>query len=172
MNNAKKTEQSYFIGKFSQILGDGISYRASDPKNRTDDDFEILQVSFDEETEFGIQGGLSLWHGTGDDFDWENYNHDDWGASIYFFEFQNFLDFYTAPTTDPNKTKLVLYTPRNDWSGWQSVVVDEYIFSNDSIDDAEDSDSFAELLCVLLNEKYKLIKVSESYIKKYITSKK
>ena len=106
LNSENQTKQIYFIGKFSQVLGDGISYRESDPKNRTDDDYEILRLYMDEATEFGIQGGLSLWHGTGEDFDWENLPNDDSGLSIYFFEFQNFLDFYTAPTTDPNKTKL------------------------------------------------------------------
>ncbi len=165
------SNEIYLIGKFTQVLGDTISYRGSDPKNRTDDDFEILTISLEESTEFGIQGYLALWHGDGEDFDWENYDHDDWGASTSFFEFQSFLEFYSTPTTRIDKTKLVLYTPRHDWTSFQSVVIEEFTFDNDSFDDLYNLNTVAELLCVMLNEKYKLIRVSEQYLKKYIDKK-
>ena len=166
------SDSTYLIGKFTQFLGDAISYRGSDPKNRTEDDFEILAISLDENTEFGIQGYLALWHGDGEDFDWENYDHDDWGASTSFFEFQSFLEFYTAPTTSEDKSKLVLYTPKHDWTSNQSVVIEEFTFENDSFGDLNDLNTVAELLCLMLNEKYRLIRVSEQYLQKYIDKKK
>ena len=166
------SNRTYLIGKFTQVLGETISYRGSDPKNRTEDDFEILAISLDANTEFGIQGYLALWHGDGDDFDWENYNQDDWGASTSFYEFQSFLEFYTAPTTSEDKSKLVLYTPRHDWTSFRSVVIEEFTFENDAFDNLDEPSTVAELLCVLLNEKYKLIRVSEQYLKKYIDKKK
>ena len=166
------SNETYLIGKFTQVLGDTISYRESKPKNRTEDDFEILQLSFYEDTEFGIQGNLQLWHGDGEDFDWENYDHDDWGASVYFFGFQHFLEFYTAPTKSTEKSKLVLYTPRHDWTSFQSVVLEEFTFENDSFGSLDEAENVAELLCVFLNEKYRLMRVSEQYLKKYIDKKK
>ena len=166
------SDSTYLIGKFTQVLGDAISYRGSDPKNRTEDDFEILAISLDESTEFGIQGYLALWHGDGEDFDWENYDHDDWGASTSFFEFQSFLEFYTAPTTSEDKSKLVLYTPKHDWTSNQSVVIEEFTFENDSFGSLDDPNTVAELLCLMLIEKYRLIRVSEQYLQKYIDKKK
>jgi hypothetical protein len=163
-------EEKYFIGKFSHVLGEKYAYRTSDIKNRTFDDYEILRLTISEITSFGIQGDLNLWHGTGEDFDWKNYDNNDWGASGYFFEFQSFIKFYTTPTTDPNNSKLVLYTPRDDWSSWKSIVVDEFLYETEVFDESilEDAEKVTELLCILLNEKYKLIHVSKYFLGKYL----
>lgn len=164
------TEEKYFIGKFSQVLGEKYAYRPSDIENRTVDDYEILKLSIYEITSFGIQGGLKLWHGTGKDFDWKNYDDSDWGARAYFFEFQSFLNFYTTPTADPNNSKFVLYTPRDDWSSWKSIVIDEFQYETEIFDESslEEVEKLTELLCILLNEKYKLIQVSKDFLSKYL----
>lgn len=161
-------EEIYFISKFTHELGEKYEFRESKPKNRTDEDYEILKLRNYEKTEFGIQGALDLWHGSGKDFDWENYDDNDWGASAYFFGFQTFLEFYTAPTKDKDKNKLILFTPSHDWTSFQSVEIEEIHFNNDDFEDLEDTNVVAELICILLNEKYKITKVSKNYLKKYI----
>jgi len=163
-------QEKYFIGKFSQVHGERFEYRKSDIQNRTYDDYEIIKLTIPEITSFGIHGRLELWHGSGKDFDWKNYDDNDWGASAYFFGFQSFLNFYTTPTTEPNNCKFVLYTPRDDWSSWESIVVDEFLYEKEVFDqsDIEDVEKLGELLCILLNEKYKLIGVSKDFLSKYL----
>jgi hypothetical protein len=155
------------IGKFTHILLGHYEFRASEKKDRTDDDYEILSVRMYDQTEFGQQGSLFMWYGGEKEFDWENYDSDnDWGASNSFFGFQNFLEFYTAPTKLSNTRKLVLYTPRDDWTGWESVVIDEIEYKGDiSTDEEED---FEELLVKLLRNKYLLQIVSDESLSKYI----
>ena len=158
-------EEIYFISKFIHVLSERYEYRESDPKNRTDEDFEILQLKIYDKTEFGIQGALDLWHGSGNDYVWEK-NADIWEASVYFFEFQTFLEFYTAPTKDKDKSKFILLTPSHDWTSFQSVGIEEIQFNNADFGDLEDLSVVAELICILLNEKYRITKVSKNYLKK------
>jgi hypothetical protein len=160
-------EEIYFISKFTHVLGEKYEYRESDPKNRTDDDNEILQLKSYDKTEFGIQGALDLWNGSGNDYDWEK-NADIWEASVYFFEFQTFLEFYTAPTKDKEISKFILFTPSHDWTSFQSVEIEEIHFNNADFGDLEDPSVVAELICILLNEKYRVTKVSKNYLKKYL----
>jgi hypothetical protein len=60
---------------------------------------------------------------------------------------------------------LVLYTPRDDWSGWENLVIEEIEYEGDEADD-EDID-FEELIVGLLGKKYEIKKVSEDSLKKY-----
>ena len=155
------------IGKFTHVLSGQYQFRESEKKDRTDDDYEILSVKMYEQTEFGQQGSLFLWIGGEKDFDWTNYDSDnDWGASLSFFGFQNFLEFYTAPTKFSNTRKLILYTPRDDWTGWDSLVIDEIEYKDDiATDEMED---FEELLIKLIGKKYQLQIVSAQSLRKYI----
>ena len=155
------------IGKFTHVLSGQYQFRESEKKDRTDDDYEILSVKMYEQTEFGQQGSLFLWIGGEKDFDWTNYDsNNDMGASLSFFGFQNFLEFYTTPTKFSNTRKLVLYTPRDDWTGWVSLVIDEIEYKDDiATDEMED---FEELLIKLIGKKYQLQIVSAQSLRKYI----
>ena len=101
------SNETYLIGKFTQVLGDTISYRESKPKNRTEDDFEILQLSFYEDTEFGIQGNLQLWHGDGENFDWENYDDNDAVLSIA-SSWNNLFQFHSTFTNTFNNKLFII----------------------------------------------------------------
>ena len=155
------------LGRFTEKLSGKYSFRESESKDRTDDNFEILQLERDEPTEFGETGMLQLWRGGSKDFDWDNYDSDnDWGASIYFFGFQNFLGFYTTPSTEIEKRRFVLFVPRNDWSMFQDVIVEEFDYEGDqSRDEVED---FENLLVDFIGEKYQLKKVSKDTVSKYL----
>ncbi len=155
------------IGKFTHVLSGHYEFRASEKIDRTDDDYEILSVRMYDQTEFGQQGSLLMWFGGEKDFDWANYDsNNDMGASLSFFGFQNFLEFYTTPTQFSNTSKLVLYTPRDDWTGWNSVVIDEIEYKGD-ISTNEEVD-FEELLVKLLGNKYQLQIVPDESLSKYI----
>jgi hypothetical protein len=158
------------IGKFTNALSEHYEFRVSEKKDRTDEDYEILSVKMHQQTEFGMQGSLYMWFGGEKNFDWDNYDSDnDWGASNYFFGFQNFLEFYTAPTKFPNMRKFVLYTPRDDWTGWNSVMIDEIEYKGNLATDEEID--FEELLVTLLSNKYQLQKVTDEFVEKYINEK-
>ena len=152
----------YLLGKFSQILEEKFIFRSTEKKHRTKEDFEILKVVSYDNTEFGIQGSLFCWYGDGKDFDWENYDYDDWGARAFFFGFQNFLEFYTTPTKEKDKNKLVIYTPFDSWTDGH-IIIDEIEYpehlNNQSVED---------LLCLLLNTKYSLMHISTDYVSEYI----
>lgn len=155
------------LGRFAHVLSGHFSYRESEKKNRTDEDFEILRLEREELTEFGEQGTLQVWCGSGKDFDWENYDSDnDWGLHTYFFGFQNSLAFYTAPTRKIGVRKFVLYIPRNDWSGWVDVVIEEFEFDDDESKD--DVEGFENLLVKYIGDKYQLSVVSEESLKRYL----
>lgn len=155
------------LGKFTEKLSGKYSFRESKRKDLTDDNFEILQFERDEPTEFGETGMLQLWKGGGKDFDWDNYDSDnDWGIHVYFFGFQNFLGFYTAPSATIGRRKFVLYVPRNDWSMFQDVIVEEFEYEGDQAQD--EVEDFEQLLVDFIGEKYQLKKVSKDSLSKYI----
>jgi hypothetical protein len=155
------------IAKITHALEKHYSFRHTEKKDRTDDDFEILKVVMYDQTEFGQQGSLLCWYGGSEDFDWDNYDSDsDWGASAYFFGFQNFLEFYTSPSRIEGVRKLVVYTPRDDWSGDRPVVIDEIEYRGDQ---AEDEDlEFEDLFVRLLGNKYEIKQVSEESLANYL----
>lgn len=153
------------IGKFTQILSDTYQIRESEKEDRTEDDFEIISIKQYEPTEFGLQGSLFNWYGkdtSSDAYDSEG----DWGASLYFDGFQNFLEFYTAPTKTDGVRKFVLYTPRDDWTQHVNVVIDEIEYAGDPARD--ENEELEDLLVRLLGNKYQLKKVSDDFVKKYI----
>jgi hypothetical protein len=155
------------IGKFTQVLAGKYPLRESELIDRTDDDFEILKVKLYEHTEFGQQGSLLLHYGGSKDFDWENYDSDsDWGASAYFFGFQNFLEFYTSPSRTIGFQKLVLYTPADDFTGHEQVIIDEFEYDEKLL--LEDTDDFEALFEQLLGEKYYVRRVNDDSVEKYI----
>jgi hypothetical protein len=153
------------LARITHALENKYSFRHTRSKDRTDDDFEIVSVKMYGQTEFGEQGSLFCWYGGSKDFDWDNYDSGGWDVSAYLFGFQNFLEFYTTPSKISGLRRLVLYTPRNDWSGWEGVIVDEIEYEGSQTDD-EDTD-FEELIFRLLGEKYQIKKVSEESLKKY-----
>ena len=153
------------IGKFTQILSANYEIRETEKEDRTEEDFEIISVMQYEPTEFGLQGSLFNWYGkdmSSDAYDSEG----DWGASLYFDGFQNFLEFYTAPTKTDGIRKFVLYTPRDDWTQYVSVVIDEIEYAGDLSSD--ESENLESLLVRLLGNKYQLKIVSAEFVKKYI----
>ena len=156
------------LGRFTHVLSGRHSFRESEAKDRTDEDFEILQFERYEPTDFGQRGDLQVWCGTGNDFDWDRYDlNDDSGMHVYFFGFQNFLEFYTSPTKVIGLRKFVLYIPRNDWSGWEDCVVEEFEYEGDqSKDEVEDLEN---LLVRFVGKKYQLKKVTEESLKKYLS---
>jgi hypothetical protein len=153
------------LGKFTQVLSDSYQIRTSEHDDRTEEDFEIISVKRYEPTEFGLQGSLFLWFGKdtpSDSYDSEG----DWGASLYFSGFQNFLEFYTAPTKIDGIRKFVLYTPWDDWTQYVSVVIDEIEYAGDPSRDEDEE--LEDLIVRLLGNKYQLKKVSDDFVKKYI----
>jgi hypothetical protein len=60
---------------------------------------------------------------------------------------------------------LVLYTPRDDWSGWENLVIEEIEYEGDEADD--EGIDFEELIVGFLGKKYEIKKVSEDSLKKY-----
>jgi hypothetical protein len=156
------------IGKFTHVLSGNFQFRESEKKYRTDEDYEILSVIISDPTEFGQQGSVKLWVGRESEVDWEHYDSDTSWMSVYFFGFQNFIEFYTTPTKFSNTRKLVLYTPRNDWTGWESVVIDEIEYKGDISSDDDEEKYFEELLVRFIGNKYQLKKVSDEYLSKYI----
>lgn len=155
------------LGKFTHVLSENYIFRESEAEQRTEDDYEILEVRMYDQTEFGQQGSLYLHYGGSKDFDWDNYDSDgDWGASIYFFGFQNFLEFYTAPSKLKGVRKFILYTPRDDWTGFEDVVIDEIEYIGDRSTDEELD--FEDLIVRLLENKYQVKKVSKESVEKYL----
>ena len=153
------------LGKFTHVLSKNYVIRESEKQDRTEDDYEILEVRMYDQTEFGQQGSLFLHYGGSKDFDWDNYDSDsDWGASNYFFGFQNFLEFYTAPSRLTGVRKFVLYTPMDDWTNHETVVIDEIEYADQAEYEATD---FEDLMVRLLENKYQVKKVSKESVEKY-----
>jgi len=153
------------LAKFTHVLKDHFQFRQTDEGDRTDDDYEILEIKMYDETEFGTQGSLFCWYGGEKEFDSDSYDtSDDWGSSAFFFGFQNFLEFYTTPTKIPYITKFVLYTPSDDWSHDGHVVIDEIEFAKELQSDLDIED----LIIRLFGNKYQLKKVTKESLKKYL----
>jgi hypothetical protein len=153
------------LSKITHTLENQYIFRHTRAIDRTDDDFEILSVKMYSQTEFGQQGSLLCWYGGSKDFDWDNHESDGLNVNAFLFGFQNFLEFYTTPSKVVGVRKLVLYTPRDDWSGWENLVIEEIEYEGGEADD-EDID-FEELIVGLLGKKYEIKKVSEDSLKKY-----
>ena len=154
------------LGKFTHVLSKNYVIRESEKRDRTEDDYEILEVRMYDQTEFGQQGSLYLHYGGSKDFDWDNYDSDgDWGASIYFFGFQNFLEFYTTPSRLNEVRKFVLYTPSDDFTGHETVIIDEIEYAGNKSEDEELD--FEDLIVRLLGNKYQVKKVSKESVEKY-----
>lgn len=153
------------LAKITHALENKYSFRHTRAIDRTDGDFEILSVKMYSQTEFGQQGSLFCWYGGSKNLDWDNQDSDGWNVNAYLFGFQNYLEFYTAPSKVAGVRKLVLYTPRDDWSGFESIVIEEIEYEGDLADE-EDID-FEELIAKLLGIKYHVKKVTEDSLKKY-----
>jgi len=156
------------LGKFTQILSGKASFRESESKNRTNEDYEILRIENFSKTEFGIQGILTIWVGDGSDSEFiDSYGDSSW-VTDYFHGFQNFLIFYTLPTDISKNKKLVLCTPEDSWTSFEMVIIDEIECSREMVGEISDVNAAEDFLSIYLLEKYKLIKISNEFINQYI----
>ena len=156
------------LGKFTQILSGKVSFRESESKNRTKEDYEILKIENFSKTEFGIQGILTIWVGDGSDSEFiDSYGDSGW-VTDYFHGFQDFLIFYTLPTDISKNKKLVLCTPEDSWTSFEMVIIDEIECSRESVGEVSNASAAEDFLSIHLLEKYKLIKISDEFLNQYI----
>lgn len=150
------------LAKFTKTLQNNYTIRESDAENRVDD-FDIIKVKLYEDTEFGRQGSFLCWYGPWDKEQALQFDDDLAWTTDFIWEFQNFLEFYTAPTKNSNIEKFILYTPSDDWTGGH-IVIDEIEFERNLHYELDIED----FLVQLLSEKYTMMKVSEESLKKHL----